>query len=101
LRRALTWYFGFMSCALVLLAALLVLGQADDAASGWKAETMRLLIGCGAAGAAAATWAAAVAIAYVHRVTWPVLLAVGLVALAGGGFALWCHQHAQLASRFV
>ena len=45
--------------------------------------TSAALIGC-----AVVTWAAAVAVASIHRVTWPLVVCVAAVVIAAGGFAL-------------
>ena len=96
--RALRLYFGLLTCAIVLsIAALSTAG----AGSGWNLELVRFVLGGAALGVAAATWATAIFIAYVHRVTWPFVLLTALVVVAGGGFAFWAHTNAQMASRFA
>jgi hypothetical protein len=96
--RALRLYFGFLTCAIVLsIAAVSTAG----AAFSWRMELVQFALGAAAVGAAAATWATAIFIAYVHRVTWPFVVLTALVVVAGGGFAFWAHTNAQMALRFV
>jgi hypothetical protein len=73
--------------ALVLfgIAALLTFGA--GAGSGSWVSLVRFSILMAGFGAAAAAWATAVRIVYVHRVTWPFLVLVGLIASAGLTFA--------------
>jgi hypothetical protein len=87
-----------MALAIALLIATL---WAAGSVFGWKLEMLRFLLGAATCGAAIATWATAIFIAYVHRVTWPVLLLTALVVVAGGGFAFWAHTNAQILSRFA
>jgi hypothetical protein len=89
-------YFALMTCAVALLVATFW-----AAGPGWRFEMVRLLLGAATCAAALATWGTAIFIAYVYRVTWPILVLTGLVLVAGGGFAFWCHTNAQLASRFA
>ncbi len=98
--RAFRLYYQLLSLGFLLAGAGLWAARQDDAFS-WSLDLIRFVLGAALLGTAAATWAAAIAIAYVHRVTWPILVLVGMVVIAGGGFALWCHQHAALAARFT
>jgi len=96
--RELRLYFGFLTCGVVLAIASV---SAAGAGFSWKMELLQFVLGVAALGAAAATWATAIFIAYVHRVTWPFVLLTGLVVVAGGGFAFWAHTNAQILSRFA
>ncbi len=96
--RAFRLYTQLLSVTLVLAGAVVWAARLDDAFS-WKLDLLRFVLGAGLLGAAVASWATAVFIAYVHRATWPIVLLVALVVIAGGGFALWCHQNAALGGR--
>lgn len=85
-------YYLLLALTFVLAGAAVWVAHLDDP-FGWNLELTRFLLGAGLAAAAVASWGTAVFIAYVHRVTWPILLLVGMVVIAGGGFAVWSHQN--------
>lgn len=98
--RALRVFYQLLGLTFVLLGAAVWLAHLDDG-HGWKLDLLRFVVGAGVAGVALATWASAIFIAYVHRRTWPIMVLAGMVVIAGGGFAYWCHQNAGLAARFI
>ncbi len=88
-----------MACAIGLSIATMMTAASDFS---WKLQLVEFALGAATIGAAAATWATAIFIAYVHRVTWPVVLLTGVVVVVvGGGFAFWAHTNAQMVSRFA
>jgi hypothetical protein len=55
-------------------------------ADGWTRGTIRFLILCAAAGCAVTTWGAAVVMASVYRLVWPLALATSLVVAVAIAF---------------
>jgi hypothetical protein len=88
--RAARFFGGFLTTSVTLfaLAAWLTVGQTGTL--DWSLGLARFLILSAAIGSAIAAWGTAVAIAYVHRVTWPFWLMTGLVVTAGLSFAVVC-----------
>ena len=87
--RAFRVYCLLVALTFVLAGASVWAAHLDDP-FGWNLELTRFLLGAGLVAAAVSSWATAIFIAYVHRVTWPVVVLVGMVVIAGGGFAFRC-----------
>jgi hypothetical protein len=83
-------FFTFVGAAVALFAAALWLTFAQTTTLEWSLSLIRFLILASGIGCAIAAWGTAVAIAYVHRVTWPFWLMTGLVITAGLAFAVVC-----------
>jgi hypothetical protein len=83
-------FSALVGAALALFAAALWLTFAQKATLDWSLSLIRFLILAAGIGCAIAAWATAVAIAYIHRVTWPFWLMTGLVISAGLAFAVVC-----------
>jgi hypothetical protein len=83
-------FFAFVGAAVALFAVALWLTFAQTTTLDWSLSLIRFLILAAGIGCSIAAWATAVAIAYVHRVTWPFWLMTGLVITAGLAFAVVC-----------
>ena len=90
--RAFRVYYLLVALTFVLAGTAVWVAHLDDP-FGWNLELTRFLLGAGVAAVAVASWGTAIFIAYVYRVTWPIMVLVGIVVIAGGGFAVWCHQN--------
>ncbi len=90
--RAFRLFYLLVALTFVLAAASVWAAHLDDP-FGWNLELTRFLLGAGLLATAVSSWATAIFIAYVHRVTWPIVVLVGMVVIAGSGFAVWCHQN--------
>lgn len=90
--RAFRVFYSLVAVTFALAGAAVWAAHVDDSI-GSNLEIVRFLLGGALLGAAAASWATAIFIAYVHRVTWPIVVLVGMVVIAGTGFAVWCRQN--------
>jgi hypothetical protein len=86
-RRARAVYFGALCSAAFLFFCAGQISPGMDAV-GWSLGLVRFLLVAAAIGSAILTWATAVHLAYVYRVTWPVGLATALVVGVVGTTAI-------------
>jgi len=92
-KRARRLYFSFLGATLVVFGLRAALPAAESDA-GWSA-IFNFLVTCIGVGCAMGTWGTAVMIASVHKVTWPLVLNVGIVVAGGIAFALFGYHTAQ------
>ncbi|HSZ80746.1 MAG TPA: hypothetical protein VLA14_00610 [Polyangia bacterium] len=90
MQRKTRLFSAFVVAAMALFAAAVGLTFAQTTTLDWSLSLIRFLILAAGIGCAIAAWGAAVAIAYVHRITWPFWLMTGLVVTAGLAFAVVC-----------
>jgi hypothetical protein len=76
-------FFTLVGAASALFAIALWLTFAQTTTLDWSLSLIRFLILAAGIGCSIAAWATAVAVAYVHRVTWPFWLMTGLVGGPG------------------
>ena len=87
MKQARRVYFRFLGATLVVFSLRAALPAADSDA-GWAAIFSFLVTGVGV-GCAIGAWGAAVMIASVHKVTWPLVLNAAIVVVGGIAFALF------------
>lgn len=87
MKRAQRLYFRFLGAALVVFSVRAAL-PATESDAGWGA-IFNFLVTCVGIGCALGTWGAAVMIASVHKVTWPLVLNAGIIIASVVAFALF------------
>jgi hypothetical protein len=92
-KRARRLCFSFLGATLVVFGLRAALPAAESDA-GWSA-VFHFLVTCIGVGCAVGLWGTAVTIASVHKVTWPLVVSVGIVVAGGIAFALLGHHIAQ------
>jgi hypothetical protein len=87
MRRAKGFYFGFLLAASSLIGVAALLTLAADEVD-WQIGMIRFVVLGAAAASAAGAWVSAATLASVYKVTWPLILSVGIVLCAGLTFAI-------------